>query len=83
MTREEIISKADDIIREHLFGDDREINSADDFVDDLGADSLDLVEITMAVEDLFEVTITEDETENIKAVSDLHDLLIAKLKPEA
>lgn len=83
MTKEEIISKADDIIREHLLGDDREINSADDFVDDLGADSLDLVEITMAVEDLFEVTITEDETENIKAVSDLHDLLISKLKPEA
>lgn len=83
MTKAEIISKADDIIREHLLGDDREINSADDFVDDLGADSLDLVEITMAVEDLFEVTITEDETENIKAVSDLHDLLISKLKPEA
>ena len=41
------------------------------FVDDLGADSLDIVDLIMAVEDEFEVKIDDDASENIKTVGDI------------
>lgn len=40
------------------------------FTDDLGADSLDLVELVMAIEEEFDITIPDDDIENIKTVSD-------------
>lgn len=40
------------------------------FVEDLGADSLDIVELVMAMEDKFSVSIPEDEAENLKTVGD-------------
>lgn len=40
------------------------------FMDDLGADSLDIVELVMAIEDKFELQIPEDEAENLRTVGD-------------
>lgn len=40
------------------------------FIDDLGADSLDIVELVMAMEDKFEIDIPDEEAENIKSVGD-------------
>lgn len=47
-------------------------------MESLGADSLDMVEIGMAVEDEFEVEITDDELASVVLVQDLRDLIVKK-----
>ncbi len=47
-----------------------EIKITSSFIDDLGADSLDIVELVMAMEEEFEVEIPDEEAENIKTVQD-------------
>jgi acyl carrier protein len=48
--------------------------------DDLDIDSLDLVEVAMALEDVFNLTLEEDEMDNIKTVGDIVSLVEARLK---
>jgi acyl carrier protein len=47
-----------------------EIKPESSFIEDLGADSLDIVELVMAMEEEFEVEIPDEEAENIKTVGD-------------
>ena len=49
------------------------------FADDLDADSLDLVELVMALEEEFDVTVPEEELEGITTVSQAYDLVVGKL----
>ena len=49
------------------------------FADDLEADSLDLVELVMALEEEFDVSVEEDELENIETVKGAYELITAKL----
>lgn len=79
MTNEEIVSKANKLIDEHLLGDGRTLARENNFTDDLGADSLDMVELVMAFEEEFGIEIRDDETEKVNTVGDAHDLLLAKL----
>jgi acyl carrier protein len=79
MTNEEIISKANKVIDEHLLGDGRTLNTDDNFERDLGADSLDIVELVMAFEEEFNIEIRDDEAEKVETVGNAHDLLLAKL----
>lgn len=79
MTNEEIISKANKLIDEHLLGDHRELSRDNNFERDLGADSLDMVELVMAFEEEFGIEITDDEGASVTTVGEAHDLLIAKL----
>lgn len=79
MTNEEIISKANKLIDEHLLGDGRTLARENHFLDDLGADSLDMVELVMAFEEEFGIEIRDDEAEKVNTVGDAHDLLLAKL----
>jgi acyl carrier protein len=58
------------IIAEQLDQDESEIVPEANFIDDLGADSLDLVELVMHMEDEFDVEIPDDEAENIRLVQD-------------
>lgn len=62
MTHDEIISKANKVIDEHLLGDGRTLNRDDNFTDDLGADSLDMVELIMAFDE-FGIEISDHEAE--------------------
>jgi len=48
--------------------------------DDLDIDSLDLVEVAMTLEDVFSLTLQEDEVDNIKTVGDIVSLIEARLK---
>jgi acyl carrier protein len=48
--------------------------------DDLDVDSLDLVEVAMALEDVYSLTLQEDEMDNIKTVGDIVSLIEARLK---
>lgn len=49
------------------------------FIDDLGADSLDIVELVMAMEDEFDLEIPQDDAENIRTVGDAVRYLSSKL----
>jgi len=49
------------------------------FADDLDADSLDLVELVMALEETFDITVDEAEMEGISTIGQAYDLIVAKL----
>ena len=71
MTTEDIFKTMQDLIAEQFAIDADEITMDSSFVDDLGADSLDVVDLVMALEDEFDVEIPEDQVENIKTVGDI------------
>lgn len=50
------------------------------FIDDLGADSLDVVEMLMTLEDEFNITVTDEESVTLKTVGDIVKLIDAKSK---
>ena len=64
------LEKVKKIIVEQLGGDADEVTSEASFVDDLGADSLDTVELVMAFEEEFDLEIPDDEAEKIAKVQD-------------
>lgn len=56
------------------------VTTESSFVDDLGADSLDMVEIGMAIEDIFEVEVTDKDVEKISTVQDIINYVSEKKK---
>jgi len=68
-------SKMIDIIVEQLSVDKDKVVVGASFVDDLGADSLDLVELIMAMEEEFDVEIPDEEAEKIATVQDAIDFV--------
>ena len=68
-----------DIIVEQLSVDRDKVVSGASFVDDLGADSLDLVELIMAMEEEFDVEIPDEEAEKIVTVQNAVDF-VAKIQ---
>ena len=65
-----IEQKVKDIIVQQLGVDPEKVKSAASFVEDLGADSLDTVELVMAFEEEFGVEIPDEEAEKIRTVGD-------------
>ncbi len=70
MAATNVEAKVKDIIAEQLGVSQDEIKITSSFIEDLGADSLDIVELVMAMEEEFEVEIPDEEAENIKTVQD-------------
>jgi acyl carrier protein len=70
MTATNVETKVKGIIAEQLGVSEEEIKTTSSFIEDLGADSLDIVELVMAMEEEFEVEIPDEEAENIKTVQD-------------
>jgi acyl carrier protein len=70
MTATNVEQKVRSIIAEQLGVGEDEIKPTSSFIEDLGADSLDIVELVMAMEEEFEVEIPDEEAENIKTVQD-------------
>jgi len=68
-----------ELIAEQLERDPSEITPEMSFADDLGADSLDLVELIMTVEEEFNIEIPDDEAEKIKFVNDAIEYVKARL----
>ena len=66
------------IVVEHLGVEDSKIQSDSKFIDDLGADSLDTVELVMAFEEAFDVEIPDEKAETILTVGDAIAHLEAK-----
>ncbi len=67
--------KVKNIIVEKLSVEPDEVVMAASFVDDLGADSLDLVELIMAMEEAFDMEISDDHAEKLQTVQDVMDYI--------
>lgn len=68
------------IIVEQLGVDEGDVTPNASFVDDLGADSLDTVELVMAFEEAFEIEIPDEDAEKIRTVKDAVDYINAHVK---
>jgi len=79
MEHDEIFGKVKDVIVEQLSVEEDDINVDASFIDDLGADSLDIVELVMALEDTFGVSIPDEEAESIKTVGDAIEFIAANM----
>jgi acyl carrier protein len=66
-----VFDKIKEIISDQLGIDAEEITMDSSFVDDLGADSLDIVELIMALETEFDLEIPDEDAEKISAVADV------------
>ena len=72
--------KVKDIIVEQLGVDPEKVKSEASFIDDLGADSLDIVELVMAMEEEFDLEIPDEDAEKLKTVNDVQTYLSSKGK---
>lgn len=75
MTATSIEAKVKSIIAEQLGVTEEEVKAESSFTEDLRADSLDMVELVMAMEDAFNLEIPEDQAEGIKTVKDAIDYI--------
>ncbi|MFP4200388.1 MAG: acyl carrier protein [Clostridia bacterium] len=73
MSREEIMEKIVEMLVDQLGVSEDEIEDNADFAGDLGADSLDLVELIMSMEEEFDLDIPDEDVENITSVGDAVD----------
>lgn len=64
-----------DIVSENLGVNKEQVSRTTSFIEDLGADSLDIVELIMELEEEFEITIPDDQAEKIKTVGEAIDYI--------
>ncbi len=69
------------IVSEQLGASDADVKNESSFVDDLGADSLDTVELVMALEEEFDCEIPDEDAEKITTVQQAIDYVNANVKP--
>ena len=75
MSSEEVFEKIKNIIVEQLGVVDTTVTLDASFIDDLGADSLDIVELIMALEEEFDIEIPDEDAEKVVTVSDVVDYI--------
>ena len=73
LTKEQLTEEISAIIEERLGVAASDITPEKNLINDLGADSLDSVELIMSIEQKFDITIPEEATEEIKTVGDIID----------
>jgi len=77
---EQIEQRVKKVVAEQLGVNESDIKNESTFVEDLGADSLDTVELVMALEEEFECEIPDEEAEKITTVQQAIDYIVAHLK---
>ena len=75
----DVEAKVKEIIVEQLGVDEAQVNPEASFIDDLGADSLDTVELVMAFEEKFDIEIPDEDAEKMRSVGDAITYLKSKL----
>lgn len=80
MEREELLTKIKNIVADKLSISESQITEEASFIDDLGADSLDTVELVMALEDEFDLDIPDEEAEKLTTVGKAIDYVLANVK---
>jgi acyl carrier protein len=77
-SREEILERVKEVLVEQLGVDEAEITESASFQEDLDADSLDLVELIMELEDQFGVKISDEDAQGIQTVGQAVDYIAAR-----
>ncbi len=79
MERDELLKKIKSIASDKLSISEDQVTDKASFIDDLGADSLDTVELVMALEDEFSLDIPDEEAEKLTTVGKAMDYILAHL----
>ena len=79
MSSDHVFESVQKILVEQLGVDEDLVTMESNFIDDLNADSLDIVELVMAMEQEFSISIPDEEAERIKSVGDAVDFIKANL----
>ena len=79
MDREELLKKIKAIVSDKLSISEDQVTEKASFIDDLGADSLDTVELVMALEDEFSMDIPDEEAEKMTTVGKTIDYILSKV----
>lgn len=79
MTRDAIFEEVKKLIADSMRVEVNEIKEDSKFIDDLGADSLDIVELVMAMESKFDIEIPDDDAQKIRTVGEAVDYLNNRL----
>lgn len=80
MSSEEIFEKVKSIIVEQLGVTETSVTMEASFIDDLGADSLDIVELIMAIEEEFDIEIPDSDAEKVVTVEDVVEYIKENVK---
>ena len=75
MSSEEVFDKVKEIIVEQLGVAEDSVTEEASFIDDLGADSLDIVELIMALEEEFDIEIPDSDAEKVVTIGDVVDYI--------
>ncbi|NLV82677.1 MAG: acyl carrier protein [Synergistaceae bacterium] len=79
MNMEEVQAKLKEIVIDRLNAEEDQIKSEASFVEDLGADSLDIVELIMGIEEEFDIEIPDEDAEKLTTVGEAMDYVKVKL----
>lgn len=82
MQIEEIQAKLKEIVMDRLNAEEEQIKPEASFVEDLGADSLDIVELIMGIEEEFDIEIPDEDAEKLTTVGEAMDYVKSKLGVE-
>jgi acyl carrier protein len=80
MDREELFKKVREVVADKLSISEDQVTENASFVEDLGADSLDTVELVMALEEKFGLDIPDEEAEKLSTVGKAVDYILSRLK---
>ena len=79
MKREEVLARLKEIVIDRLDVEEDQIKTESSFVEDLGADSLDIVELIMGIEEEFDIEIPDEDAEKLTSVGEAIDYACNKL----
>ena len=82
MKMEEVQSKLKEIVMDRLNAEEDQIKPEASFVEDLGADSLDIVELIMGIEEQFDIEIPDEDAEKLTTVGEAMEYVKTKLAVE-
>ena len=82
VTREDVLKKVAEVAVERLDVKFEDVKPESSFIDDLGADSLDLVELIQELEEEFEINVPDDRGEGVKTVGDAASIIMELMKKD-
>lgn len=82
MTKEEVVAKLKAIVSDRLDVEEDQVTEDKSFVEDLGADSLDIVELIMGIEDEFRIEIPDEDAEKLTSVGEAMKYTLEKIGVE-
>lgn len=78
MDKDTALAKVKDVVAKQLSIEEEKVTLESSFTDDLGADSLDLVELVMAFEEEFDVEIPDEDVEQLQTIGNAVDYLVSR-----